>query len=227
MGPLQIAAKYGHEQIVRALIEAGCQTDMKFPLTEVMVVQGPFSLVDEVIHNTGPRSFVLLDALCVAIIHGNVSIAEHLATRCPEILENTTPMVWDLVSAFQLAALYKMPSVIRIILARGYRPGTNWYFIGGGALHLAAANDNNVEVLELLLEDGVNIHATDRLRRDAFRWAIDRGCMANAVFLAEYCSPEDALAIATRNMRSLLSKDDFLPITKFLFEKGRGATQEH
>ncbi|OTA98663.1 hypothetical protein M426DRAFT_103631 [Hypoxylon sp. CI-4A] len=210
--PLQLAAKYGMEDTVRELVEAGASIDARTRHDPIMHAdQCPFlKRFDTRDEPEWPYNTV--NALWLAIWCENVRVAEFLAERSEDPGDDwkgglaTPPMV-------KLAAYYKMPSVIKILRSRQYESNDSYGILKGTrALELAAANDNNEETLKYFLDRGEG--SVERSR--AIYWACKFGCAANLMFLANYAAPESRVSLAAKYMGSLLSSDKFLPAVQLL-----------
>ncbi|KAI1471107.1 ankyrin [Daldinia caldariorum] len=212
MTPLHLAAKHGVEDIVRELTEAYGPVDM-----EVKVKSNPnFTL--RTYKLAEPRRFTVIP-LSAAIIYGHVGVAETLARLTGELEECETKR--GILSPLRLAALHKMPSVIKILQSRGFKVGAHRglvYDKGLTSLHFAAAEDNNEETLQLLLDTGYSLDYVNHGGWTAFETTLEFRCLANAVFLVKDLSMGEKLNIANHNFGRLLKTDVFLPVTKALLE---------
>ncbi|KAI1372297.1 hypothetical protein F4677DRAFT_463440 [Hypoxylon crocopeplum] len=233
MTPLQLAAKFGHEDMARELIEASPFVDARVYMRPAEKGELPwFDRMgcgrSQAIFNYDQASFKMMaNALSIAIISGKVRIAEMLAHQTQELAESSGREVQDLVPAPKLAALHKMPSVIRILRARGYRSQmVNDYFYQAKPLHLAAVMDNNEETLQLLLTEENVLRDGDLFGREAIAWALEHGCVSNSLFLVKHYSLEERAEMIPRHFRRFLEQDDLLPVFEALLEGNTVAPDE-
>ncbi|KAI0384792.1 hypothetical protein F5Y04DRAFT_247813 [Hypomontagnella monticulosa] len=242
---IQYAAIYGHHVVVQELIEAGVPVDelayvrnrdKRGPGRPPKVARLNFpdgtSPRKQNHHHQHeiplflPRDFgLMLNTLGLAIVYRNIRVAEILARNTQKIVEGpfenrrrqvTLPM--------RLAALYKMPSVIEILQARGYKETFigNYHFHGASALQFAATVEYNEEVLQLLLDAGSDVGDVDGRQLDAFFYACAYDCVSNAIFLAGKYRPENKPAYVTNHIKKLTKANKLRPITKYRLNPDTG-----
>ncbi|KAI0853857.1 ankyrin repeat-containing domain protein [Daldinia vernicosa] len=179
MTPLQLAAKYGADEMIQELIKtcpslvdtrivlsADRNPCKKFQLSEFVRFQ-PFKAT----------------SLHIAMLYGHVHIAETLA-RLTQDLEDCqeTPGTF---SPLKFAAMCKMPSVIKILQARGYKVLGNEGYLRDTRytpVHFAASSEDNEETLQLLLDTGYSTKAVDNNGLCPIGIAIKFRCVSNALF---------------------------------------------
>ncbi|KAI0133268.1 hypothetical protein F4776DRAFT_624835 [Hypoxylon sp. NC0597] len=236
MTPLQLAAINGLGEMVDELIEASPFVDARLPITDDdfrLDEYSPFPTLyfHREYYKAGGLFFKpTISAVGIAIAYGRLHIAETLARLTEDLTETPTETHKDLLPLLRMAALFKMPSVIRILLDRSYQEldGPMNY----NAFHIAARADGNEETLRVLLDSGVDINAVDDRRFDALDWAFqdykDFGtCMSNAIFLANHLPPEMGPRYFFREIVQFLARDDTLPLIKALLRDGAGILDRH
>lgn len=216
MTPLQLAATYGADEIVQELIKACPRVDAPITLdTDI----GPCTKL--------PLSKFLLNeefsatSLHIAMLYGHVHIAETLARLMPDLEDPQETPSTSTLSPLNLAAVCKLPSVIKILQTRGYQVPRNEGHLGDTGLtpmHFAASTEGNEETLGLLLSTGYSINDVDNGGYCPIGTAIKFRCPSNALFLIKNLSAEEKLNIADKYFDKLLQSDDFLPLVKPLLE---------
>ncbi|KAI1389067.1 uncharacterized protein F4822DRAFT_443788 [Hypoxylon trugodes] len=122
-----------------------------------------------------------------AILAGFVGVAQVYANRMIH-LPDTEESLDDPYDPLKLAALCAMPSVVKILLDRGYKSRDSIHYDGATPLHFAASTKkDNSEIIQMLLDSGADVnHHTVNHRtvnhhtpcaETAFQWALKKGLM--------------------------------------------------
>ncbi|KAI1659154.1 ankyrin [Daldinia decipiens] len=214
MTPLQLAAKYGADEIIQELIKAGSLVDTQIILDVTRNPCKKFRLSELLQY----RCFKAT-SLHIAMLYGHVHTAETLAHLTQNLEDSQeTPGVF---SPLKLAAMCKMPSVIKILQTRGYKVLGNERYLRDmryTPIHFAASTDGNEETLRFLMNTGYSAKAVDNDGRCPFGTAIAFRCLSNALFLIKDLSAEEKLDVADMHFDKLIRKDVFLPVVKTLLE---------
>ncbi|KAI1412779.1 ankyrin repeat-containing domain protein [Hypoxylon sp. FL1857] len=180
---LSLAAEKGHVEIIRVLIDAGAFVDAPSTLCDrakciPMLSQQPY--------NFNPLNY--------AIVYGNETAAALLAqhTKHKHHYSFVEYGMRAIFSPICLAALNKMPSVVRILLTRdpdsygkSSRP-TPYEQPYREPLFCAASKEANYEVMDILLQNGASVR--DRVPGyesydTPLRMSIRHKCFGNAKYL--------------------------------------------
>ncbi|KAI1497305.1 ankyrin repeat-containing domain protein [Biscogniauxia marginata] len=194
--PLSIAIRNGNLDLVRELLEAGSCPDpiikhkSHYSKTHRRIsqeVEKPVRIMEGAYLLPSFYGFahLRLNALGFYIWYCEPScVTELLALRTNELFQ-TVPTL-DITSPLHIASLSKLTHVVRILLTRGYAKGVrSRYFRSAGPLHLAAATEDNQEILGLLLDHGEDLMMRDKDGETALAWADKHKCFKNAQYLLE------------------------------------------
>ncbi|KAI1214444.1 uncharacterized protein F4807DRAFT_468330 [Annulohypoxylon truncatum] len=220
MAPIHLAAMSGNEEILQELIRASCVVDMRVYLDLDFESYGGDSTLSKTAWSYVARSsrhFMVVNPLGLAILYGHLHIAETLARVTQDLVEEVWVRGIDLISSLKMAVLHKMPSVVRILQSRGYKPRLgSEYFDDGGLLQLAAVNDGNEEMLQLLIESAKDAEEANTM--GAFQSALGGRCKSNLLFLAKCPLPTSGPLLFFHFMSQFIQTDDYLPVVKQLLE---------
>ncbi|KAI1451297.1 hypothetical protein F4805DRAFT_451908 [Annulohypoxylon moriforme] len=225
MTPLHLAAMTGNEEILQQLLRASSVVDARV-LVEFNFRKhiGDSSLSHTAWSHARPEGarhscYMILNPLGLAILYGHVRVAETLAYATQDLVAEAHEHDTDLMSPLKMAILHKMPSVVRILLSRGYEVrGRDMYFDTEGLFQIAVANEGNEEVMRLLLKKygSPSLEANDTL--SPFGSALQDRFTSNLLFLAKHCITGSKPALFNSHMGRLIRSDEFLPIVKELLE---------
>ncbi|KAI2632553.1 hypothetical protein GGS26DRAFT_598290 [Hypomontagnella submonticulosa] len=220
MSPIQLAASRDRHAVIQELIEAGAPIDAHIWLSRESPLYYKTDRLD-LPHMMRMRS-AAVNALSLAMLFGNVRAAEVLAYHTQDLADDADDAdeaSVRTIPSLKLAAVKKMPSVIRILRSRGYSDGRmSSYFYDFSSLELATIVEDNEETLEALLDTGSEFDYLGTSNFDALTCAGIYKRVSNAIFIVRRCPPEQKPVFVVNRLSSLLQDNEPLPIIKDLFE---------